>query len=48
MWTIVIILAIMWILGMLTSTMLGGLLHLLLVVAIVVVVVDLLRGRRSI
>jgi hypothetical protein len=45
LWTIVLILALMWALGMVTSTTLGGLLHLLLVVAVIVVVIDLLRGR---
>lgn len=37
----------MWLLGMLTSTTVGGLLHVLLVVAVIVFVVNLLRGRRS-
>lgn len=46
LWTIVLILAIMWILGMVTANTLGGLIHILLVVAIVVVIVNLLRGRR--
>ena len=46
MWTIVIILAIMWLLGMVTSTTLGGLVHILLVVAIILVVVNLVSGRR--
>lgn len=41
------ILAVLWLLGMVTSTTLGGLLHLLLVVALVVIVVDLLQGRRT-
>jgi hypothetical protein len=38
----------MWAFGMVTANTLGGLLHILLVVAIVVVVVNLLRGRRAI
>ena len=46
LWTIVLILAILWFLGMVTSTTLGGLLHILLVVAVIVVIVNLLRGRR--
>jgi hypothetical protein len=48
MWTVVLILIIMWAFGMVTANTLGGLLHILLVVAIVVVVVNLLRGRRAI
>ena len=46
LWTIVVILAIMWLLGMVTSYTLGGLLHILLVVALVIAVVNLIRGRR--
>ncbi|MEQ1934070.1 MAG: lmo0937 family membrane protein [Fimbriimonadaceae bacterium] len=48
MWTIVVILAIMWLLGMLTSYTVGGLLHILLIVAVVMVILNLVRGRRSI
>lgn len=48
MWTIVVILAIMWLLGMLTSYTVGGLLHILLVVAVIMVILNLVRGRRSI
>lgn len=46
MWTIAIILAILWIFGMLTANTLGGLLHVLLVVAVIAVVVNLFRGGR--
>ena len=48
LWTLVLILAVLWLLGMVTSTTMGGLLHILLVVAIIVVVLNLLRGRRSV
>ena len=47
LWTIVLILAILWLLGMVSGTTMGGLVHILLVVAIVVIVLNLLRGRRS-
>ncbi len=47
LWTVVLILAVLWVLGMVTSTTLGGLLHILLVVALVVIVVNLLQGRRA-
>ena len=47
LWTIAIILLILWILGMVTSTTFGGLVHILIVIAIIVVVVQLLRGRRT-
>jgi Family of unknown function (DUF5670) len=48
MWTIIVILAIMWLLGMLTSYTVGGLLHVLLIVAVIMVILNLIRGRRSI
>ena len=47
LWTIVVILAVMWLLGMVSSYTMGGAIHLLLLVAVVVVVINLLQGRRS-
>jgi len=47
LYTIVAILIALWLLGLATSTTLGGLIHLLLVVALLVFVVNLLRGRRA-
>ena len=46
LWTIAIILIILWAVGSLTAYTAGGLIHLLLVVAIVVVVIQLIQGRR--
>ena len=46
LWTICIILLILWALGMATSYTAGGLIHILLVVALVVVVIRLIQGRR--
>ena len=46
MWTIFVILVVMWLLGMITSYTMGGLVHILLVVALIVLVVNLLSGRR--
>jgi len=48
LWTIALILAIMWLLGMITSTTLGGVVHVLLVVALIVVVIGLFQGRRQV
>lgn len=45
LWTIVIILLLLWALGMFAYP-LGGLIHILLVVALIVVVVRLIQGRR--
>ncbi|MGH7657292.1 MAG: lmo0937 family membrane protein [Gemmatimonadales bacterium] len=46
LWTIFVILLVLWLLGLLTSYTLGGFIHILLVLAIVVVVIRLLQGRR--
>ena len=47
LFTIAIILVILWALGLVTSYTLGGLIHILLVIALIVIVVNLLGGRRS-
>ena len=47
MWTIAIILIILWALGLLTSYTMGGLIHILLVIAIVVILVRIIQGRRA-
>lgn len=46
LWTIFLILLVLWALGLATSYTLGGLIHLFLVIALVVVVIQLLQGRR--
>ena len=46
LWTIFVILLILWLLGMVSSFTLGGLIHLLLVVALMVLIFQLLTGRR--
>ena len=48
LWTIVVILFILWALGMVTSYTMGGLLHVLLIVALIVVVINVIQGRRAI
>jgi uncharacterized protein DUF5670 len=48
LWTIAVILLVLWALGMISSYSAGGLIHLLLVVAVIVVVFQFLSGRRSI
>jgi hypothetical protein len=47
LWTIVIILLVLWLLGLVTSYTLGGVIHVLLVIALVVIVINLLQGRRA-
>ena len=46
LWTIVVILLILWVLGLVSSYTMGGFIHLLLVIAIVVVLVRIIQGRR--
>jgi hypothetical protein len=47
LYTIAVVLLILWLLGLVTSYTLGGFVHILLVVAIVMVLVNLISGRRS-
>ena len=46
LWTIVVILLALWALGMASAQSMGGLLHLLLVIAVIVAAVRLIQGRR--
>jgi hypothetical protein len=47
LWTLAVILLVLWLLGMVSSYTMGGLIHLLLVVAIVMVLVNFISGRRG-
>jgi uncharacterized protein DUF5670 len=46
LWTLFVVLLILWLLGMVSSYTLGGFIHLLLVIALVVLIFQLLSGRR--
>lgn len=46
LWTVAIVLIILWALGMITSTTIGGFIHILLVIAIIVILVQIINGRR--
>jgi len=46
LWTIAVILVILWLLGFVSSYTMGGFIHILLVIAIIVVVVRVIQGRR--
>jgi len=46
LWTIAVILLILWLLGLVTSYTLGGFIHILIVIAIVVVVIRVIQGRK--
>lgn len=47
LYTIAVVLLILWLLGLVTSYTLGGFLHLLLVVAVVMVLINIFSGRRA-
>lgn len=46
LWTIALILGVLWILGLVSSYTMGGLIHILLVLAVIVILVQLIQGRR--
>lgn len=46
LWTICVVLIILWLLGLVTSYTMGGLIHILLVIAIVVVLVRVISGKK--
>ncbi len=48
LYTLAIVLIVLWLLGLVTSYTMGGFIHILLVVAIIMVLVNLISGRRSV
>jgi hypothetical protein len=48
LWTIFVILLVLWLLGLVSSYTLGGFIHILLVLALVVLVIQLITGRRPV
>ncbi|MDW7709643.1 MAG: lmo0937 family membrane protein [Deferrisomatales bacterium] len=46
LWTIVVVLIVLWLLGLVSSYTMGGLIHVLLVIAVIVVLLNLIQGRR--
>ena len=48
LWTIFVILMVLWALGLVTAYTMGGLIHILLVVALVVLAIQLIQGRRAV
>jgi hypothetical protein len=46
LWTIALILAVLWVLGLVSSYTVGGFIHILLVLAVIVVLIRLIQGRR--
>jgi hypothetical protein len=48
LWTIFVILLVLWLLGLVTSYTFGGFIHILLVLAIAVVLINIIQGRRPV
>lgn len=48
LWTIFVILLVLWLLGLVTSYTLGGFIHVLLVIALAVLLIELITGRRAV
>ena len=48
LWTIFVILLVLWLLGVVTSYTLGGFIHILLVLAVVALIIQLISGRRTV
>ena len=48
LWTIAVILLVLWAVGLVTSYTMGGFIHVLLVIAVVVVLINVLQGRKAV
>ena len=48
LWTIFVILLVLWVLGMVSSYTMGGFIHILLIVALAVVAINIIQGRRPV
>jgi hypothetical protein len=47
LWTIAVVLVVLWLIGLVTSYTLGGFIHVLLAVAVIVVLIRVIQGRRA-
>jgi hypothetical protein len=47
LWTIAVILIVLWLVGLVSSYTLGGFIHILLVIAVVIIILNLIQGRRG-
>ena len=48
LWTIFVILLVLWLLGMVSSYTIGGFIHVLLLIALVVLIINIINGRRTV
>jgi len=47
LWTVSVVLLVLWVLGLVSSYTLGGFIHILLVVAVIVLLIQIIQGRRG-
>ena len=47
LWTIAVVLLVLWLLGLVSSTTIGGFIHVLVVIAVIMILIQLIQGRRS-
>jgi hypothetical protein len=47
LWTIAVVLIVLWLLGLVSSYTMGGFIHILLVIAVIMILVNLIQGRRA-
>ena len=47
LWTLFVILLVLWLLGLVSSYTLGGFIHILLVIAVVVLIINLIQGKKT-
>ena len=48
LWTIAVVMIVLWLLGLVTSYTMGGFVHILLVIAVIMVLVNIIQGRRAV
>ena len=47
LWTVAVVLIVLWLLGLVSSYTMGGFIHILLVIAVIMILVNLIQGRRA-
>lgn len=48
LWTIAVVLIVLWLLGLISGYAIGGFIHILLVVAVIMILVNIIQGRRAV
>jgi len=48
LYTIAVVLVVLWLLGLLSSYTMGGVIHILLVIAVIMILINVFRGRRAV